>query len=295
MLWRGKVPIMDDIDRMLDRGVYAKNALGIDVHPVLCVVGSKLPLPRHRIGGVDIVDVQWLVTLITSSPVTLVPAEMDIVMLGASTWRTKPPPYVTARLAAASSPASAPPLAATASAAPPSHPRRSSWAANAVTTLAPPAVHRRERPWPRRTTAASKAMGVSAAIALTMSALIAFLVMRGDETSGYTAADGSSLEAMTASATALRVEVKCAGPAFDLVGHIGALSAGTVRVSATIDGTGHYLGEFSGLRRIPTVGEVPPGTATSFDVQRVDARGRGGEITHLQVVTPIDPCAGDNS
>ncbi|MEI2655328.1 MAG: hypothetical protein V9G12_24855 [Microthrixaceae bacterium] len=97
MLWLGTTPVSVEADHMSSRAEYARHALAGEVRPVLCVVGAQLPQPVHRINGVDVVDTDWLVSLLTSHPTILSTVEVDAAIHAATRWRVQPPDHVPER------------------------------------------------------------------------------------------------------------------------------------------------------------------------------------------------------
>lgn len=270
MLWRDRAAITTDIEAMQERAAYARRTLGHEVRPVLCVVGTTLPGPSHRIAGVDIVGVDWLVALITAQPDTLDRSVIDAVLAAAAGWRAQPPDHRhPARPVAATSPRGPVGRAGARS-------RSESLRSALRETLR------------RRTAAETGALALAATIAVTMLALIGYLVVRDDGPDRV----GADTPAVEPDAAPFRVEIRCPTPGrgYELIGRVGSLTGGVVRVSAELDGVARYLGEFRPLDRTAPIWPIPPSTTTGFDVQTVDDDGIGGDVRHLDIVTPDAEC-----
>lgn len=269
MLWLGTTPVSVEADHMSSRAEYARHALAGEVRPVLCVVGAQLPQAVHRINGVDVVDADWLVSLLTSHPTILSTVEVDAAIHAATRWRVQPPDHVPERWV--------PPIFESSRALPPPPPQRF------------------DRD-PRRVSA-SQVMIAATVVAVSMLGLIGYLLTadRGTVSAFPQTASMASGRVVVTDVPgygALRVEVICPaeGGRFDLVGHVQGVYDGRVRISTTVGGEGRYLGEFSSLQRTPVISVLATATDTTFSVQRVDRAGRGGEVSTFAVTTPAEPC-----
>ena len=275
MLWRDHTAITAEIEAMQERAAYARRTVGSEVRAVLCVVGPSLPEPHHRIAGVDVVGVDWLVALITAQATSLDRDQIDGYVRAAAEWRVHPPDH--------------------------RHPLRPTPAVAAARrpdTAAPASGRtpgRRVGSRRRHRSVETGAMALATTVALSALAIIGYVAVRDDDPGGL----GRSIDSVDVSAGAspeangtVRIEVRCPEPGkgYELVGRIGALARGTVRMSAVVDGKGSYLGEFRALDSTGPVGGIDAATTTRFDVQTVDAAGQGGPVTHLDVTTPDVAC-----
>lgn len=272
MVWLGGTPVSAEVDRMTERAAYARQAMRGEVRPVLCIVGVHLPQPVSRIGGVEVVDVDWLVSIITSQPTVLTEGDTTSAVQAAARWRVQPPEAIRIRWdsGAPAAPAAVPPRSIPSTALPPERSRHH---------LSP-----------------SHVMAAAAVVAVSMLALIGYLLTADRGTVPALTSDVATISGRVVATDvpgygALRVEVVCAaGGGFELIGHVQAVHDGRVRISATVADEGRYLGEYTSLQRTPTIAVGSVDTVTGFAVQRVDRAGRGGDVSEFEVRTPADPC-----
>ncbi|MFN8051042.1 MAG: nuclease-related domain-containing protein [Acidimicrobiales bacterium] len=273
-LWRGRHPIRKEISSVEQQASYARNVLGFDVNPVLCFVGTKLPRPAQMVGRVRVVELPALIEHLTAGQITMLPEHITAALERAGRWRQRPPTIPRA------------------SATPSIKRERRRKAADV-----PRKSNRANRPTRASSTAIRKASTQLFGLALRAAVLVIAVVILA---AIYKAVERSGTDLFTPSSTTttlvgpgyLSVSVSCPAPngGYRLVGHPKPPLGEKIRVSATIDGAPHFLGEFSTYMTAPPIERVPPSTSTGFDIALVDAVGQAGASYHIDITTPATPC-----
>lgn len=263
-LWNGRYPITNKVEAVEAQARYAREVLGADTNPVLCFVQAKLPRPAQMVGRVRVLELGSLSEHIMAGQVTMLPEHVQAAVERVGDWLRRPP--------------------ATGSATPGSSRRPAG-----SSSLAPP-------PMPSAIVRNRRSPLVSLVAGLLVLALLVgacSLAIAAFTTASRNLASSSDTTTTTLVGPGyLAVQVDCPAPngGHRLNPRVRNSPSGPIRVSAIVDGTPQYLGEFVNGQPLPPIEGMAPATTVGFDVQLVDAVGQGGPSYRVDVTTPATPC-----
>lgn len=280
-LWRGRTPIRKEVEQVEWQAERAAERLGVDVNPMLCFVGTRLPRPAQMVGRARVVSLEALVGHIAGAPQVHLPQHVEGLDQWARTMQLSSPRQADRR-PQRPAPSTAPTAIPPAGAPSPMQTQPASPPSRALTGCL-------------STIGAVVVMVVIGVIALVFLGL--FLRSNNDDVDQADGATGPAPTQLTAPSTTvpddLKFEVDCPVPGlgWSLMARANTfLGPSAMRATATINGIPAFLGELGPGQKAEPLKGLQPNQAVKVDVQEVDQAGQVVRQYQLDVVTPQQPC-----
>lgn len=291
--------VHDLLDVVEGQAIAARERLGFDANPVVCIVGDQ-PLLRsaQMVGRVRVVTAAAIAEHIRSGPVTLGLHDIEIATERAEGWKIRPYRAASPAVSASVDPVDrlGPSRSASVSAEVRSVLSRSWSRSRPASRIRRRTVEEAARrpvvPAPVATNPTRRRLASLATVVVFVALLVgagAVLTQPDAFASWFGSDPTTTTPPPRPRYVTVAVECPSPGAGYELDPTVAAASP-RVRVSATVGRTSRYLGEFDASLPVPPITAVPSGFTTRFDIQPLDDSGTVTDSYRLSIETPTTPC-----